>query len=245
MSNFSALKIRGWAQTPRQISSTRNHEVGEVRYTADGRAFIYAKDGGSGLSTGKLACAKAIDSDVVNKTGSAVAIGERQMTLTITAANPAIAENEFANGFLHINDGTAAGDSYKIESNTAVALNGTSITLTLAEPIRGTALTTSSEFTLVHNPAYGVSHTTTQASTPVGVPLVDVPANYYAWLQCLGVAAVLIDGTPAVGSKVTISTSVSGAVKVFATAEDPVVGVMFGTAGVNGEYKPVRLCIGH
>ena len=245
MSNFSALKIRGWAQSPRQISSDRKHEVGEVRYTADGRAFIYAKNGGSGLSTGQLACAKAIDSDVVNKTGSAVAIGERQMTLTITGADPAIAENEFANGFLHINDGTAAGDSYKIESNTAVALSGTSITLTLAEPIRGTALTTDSKFTLVHNPAYGVSHTTTQASTPVGVPLVDVTANYYAWLQCLGVAAVLIDGTPAVGSKVTISFSVPGAVKVFATAEDPVVGVMFGTAGVDGDYKPVRLCIGH
>ena len=245
MSNFSALKIRGWAQSPRQISSDRKHEVGEVRYTADGRAFIYAKDGGSGLSTGKLACAKAIDSGVVNEAGSAVAIGERQMTLTISAANPAIAENEFANGFLHINDGTAAGDSYKIESNTAVALSGTSITLTLAEPIRGTALTTASNFTLVHNPAYGVSHTTTQASTPVGVPLVDVTANYYAWPQCLGVAAVLIDGAPAVGSKVTISFSVPGAVKVFATAEDPVVGVMFGTVGVSGDYKPVRLCIGH
>ena len=85
MSNFSAMKIRGWAQTPKQISSTRKHEVGEVRYTADGRAFIYAKDGGSGLTAGKLAVAKAIDSTWMNETGSAVATGEKQLTLTITA----------------------------------------------------------------------------------------------------------------------------------------------------------------
>jgi len=245
MSNFSAMKIRGWAQTPKQISSTRKHEVGEVRYTADGRAFIYAKDGGSGLTAGKLAVAKAIDSTWMNETGSAVATGEKQLTLTITAANAAIDENEFANGWLQINNGVAAGDSYKIEANTAVASSGTSITLSLAEPIRGTALTTGSYFTLVHNPAYEVSHTTTQASTPVGVPLVDVTADYYAWLQTDGVAAVLIEGTPAVGAKLTISAGVSGAVKQFATAEDPVIGVVFGTAGVDTHYKPVRLSIGH
>ena len=244
MSNYSAMKIRGWTQHPKQISATRKHEVGEVRKTADGREFVYAKNGAGALAAGKLAIAKTINSNWMDQTCSAVALKAKQMTLTITTG-AAVNENEFANGFLQINDGVAEGDSYKIESNTSMASGGTSITLTLAEAIRGTALTTGGDFSLIHNPAYEVTHTAGQAVLPVGYPLVDVTAAYYCWLQTNGIAACLIEGTPAVGAKLTPSADVAGAIGQFATPEDPVVGNVFGTAGASGEYKPVRLTIGH
>lgn len=239
------LKTRGWQQGLYETSTTRKHVVGETRMTFDGRVFKYAKAGSSNISAGKLNVAAAINAHHIDATPTAaIAVGDKVIQLTVTDGT-ALAENQLKGGWLQINDGTGQGEAYPIESNAALGSSDTTLYLSLGEPMR-TALAASNanELTVVHNPHYAVVESTTQASRPTGVPLVDVTAAYYFWNQVWGEANVLMDGTPAIGSQLTIG-AVSGAVKVQATAYvQPLVGEKIGNAGVDTEYKPVFLKIG-
>lgn len=236
-------KKSGFAQGLFTQSSTAKEILGTVRRTQDGRTYRYCKAGASALSAGKLNCLESLDATWVNEAGVAtagVAIGSKSMTLTITAAGAAITENQFAGGYLQINDATGEGNQYLIQSNSAVALSGTSITITLAEPIR-VALTSSSEFTLVSNPGWKVVETAT-LKPPVGVAPIPVTASYFFWNQTGGIAPVLTHGTPGAGYKVDQSKEIAGAIKAYATLTLIDVGYMIET-GVDTEYKPVMLTL--
>ena len=239
----SPLKKSGFNQGIYQQSATCLERVGRMRYLDDGRVFMYCKAGGSALAAGKVNYAENLDATWVNEAGVAtagVAIGEKNFSLTITAAGAAIAENQFAGGFLHINDATGEGHQYLIAGNSAVAQSGTSISITLEEGIR-VALTSSSEFTLVSSLGWEVVETTTQG-VPVGVAPIAVTANYYFWNQRRGIANVLIHGTPAIGVLVDQSHEVAGSLKAYATLTNIPVGRMVET-GVDTEYKPVELIL--
>jgi hypothetical protein len=247
MGQIGNLKNRGFLQPLYAQSATPKEMVGTVRYDQLGRRWVYCK-AGEALSKGKLAVAKKVDATWVNEAGiptGGLSAGESTFTLTITAAGAAIDENQFRGGVFQINDATGEGEQYVIDSNTAVALNGTSITITLVEPLR-TALTTSSEFTLCHNVGYEVTHEQPNTTThwlPVCIPPINITSGYYFWGQQTGVAPVLTEGTPAIGKAVVGSDAVEGAVKAMATLGYPIVGYVYET-GVDGEYKPVNLCIG-
>lgn len=234
------MKNRGFAQGLYAKSSTAKEMLGTVRTTADGRKFRYCLAGGT-LSAGKLNVVQALDATWVTETCGTASVGDRTLSLTITAAGAEISENQFRGGYLQICDGTAEGPQYLIESNTAVAASGTAITIGLAEPLRE-ALTSGSEFTLVSNPGWEVTQSTTKAA-PCGVAPIDVTSGYYFWNQTGGVANVLMYGTPAVGAKVDQSCMVAGAVKAYGTLTQVDVGYIIGTAGVNGEYYPVMLTL--
>jgi len=241
----SPLKKTGFAQGLYAISSTAKEVLGTVRFTQDGRKFVYCKAGASALAAGKLNVAEDLDATWVNETGVAtagVAIGDRTMTLTLTAAGAAITENQFAGGYLQINDSTGEGHQYLIQYSSAVALSGTSISIALAEPIR-VALTSSSDFTLVSPAGWKVTESATASKLAVGVSPVVVTAAYFFWNQVAGDAPVLIHGTPAIAVSVDRSLEIAGAVKAMATVTKQLVGYMRET-GVDGEYKPVRLMLG-
>lgn len=235
------LKKSAFSQGIMQISSTAKEVVGTKRILADGREFHYAKAGSSALSAGKISQAAAIAAAVMNKASVAAAIGSRILTLTIGSAT--YAADYFKGGFLQINDATSEGYQYPIESSSAVTA-GTSITISLGEPLL-VALTTSSEFTLVHSPFMATVETTTEEALYVGIPPVAVTAAYYYWSQTKGPAVCLQSSTPAVGSMLTGSATAGAVAAINSTLDidQPIIGIHMGTVGVATEYKPLCLCL--
>ena len=236
----SPQKNRGFVQGLYAQSSTAKEVVGTLRETQDGRKFRYSKAGGA-LAAGKLNIAEALDATWVTETRGTASVGDKSLTLTITAAGAAIAENQFAGGVMTIMDGTAEGPQYLIASNSAVAQSGTSITVTLAEALRE-ALTSGSEFTLCSHPGWEVTQSATLGA-PAGVAPIDVTTQYFFWNQTGGLATVLMHGTPGIGYKVDQSKEIAGAVKLYATLTLVDVGYVVGSAGVDGEYCNVMLTL--
>ena len=239
----SPLKKSGFAQGVYQTSSTQKEALGTRRVLKDGREFVYAQAGSSALSAGKVGVSAAINANHADEIIlAAVPIGTKILAVTVTAGT-AIAANALKDGALMINDQTGQGYSYPIESNTAISATGTIVYLTLEEGIK-VALDTTSQFILAHNPWKGVAESTT-TGTPVGVPVVAVPASYYYWAQTRGLANVLMGDTTGIGTCVTQDiVTVAGGCAVIATGSIlPAIGTSFGFAGVDEEYQPVMLTI--
>lgn len=234
------LKQGGWAQGLYVTSSTAKEMVGTLRFDLWGNKYRYAQAGSVAIEPGKLMVAADMDTDVENESvTSAVAVGETQVDLTITSTT--VAEDKFRGGNLIINDADGEGHRYPIAHSSAVSA-GTAISITLFEPIR-VALTTSSEATLMESAWKGVVISATdQADLPVGVPLVDVTADYYCWLQTGGEACVLADEDAAKGAALTIGTGVAGAVEALDAVGEPQVGIARETL-TDTEYYPVMLNI--
>lgn len=182
------MKRAGFSQGIYAQSSTKKERIGTKRILQDGRVFRYARAGASALSPGFLGFATQGQAEYTKKACPVAAVGTKQMTLTISAASPAIAENYFENGVMLISTGTGIGESYQLKGNSAVAASGTSIIVTLDEGLR-TALTASAYFTLVANPWAKVVESATEENIPVGTPLISVTANYYYWAQTKGIGA--------------------------------------------------------
>jgi len=240
------LKKAGFSQGIYAINATQKEELGTMRILSDGRIFRYAKAGASALAAGKMGVAPAIAADVMNEAcANAHAIGDYVIEETITSAAADYAENHFQGGYLQINDATGEGHQYKIQSSTAVATGGTSICLTLEDPIRVALVAATSEFTIAKSPWQGVTESTTEESLPVGIAPRVVTAAYYYWAQTHGPALALVAGTPAVGSMLTLSSTAGALAAINATLDidQPICAISWGTVGVSGEYKPVFLRI--
>lgn len=234
------VKTTGFRQGLKVVSTTQKERLGTLRILEDGRKFRYAKAGGA-LVAGKATVAAAIAAAHIDATVAAVNSTNTQVTLTITAGT-AIAENALAGGYLQVNDATLEGNVYRIDSNTALAADGTAMTLSLADRMGAYDATT--QVTLVHNPWSGVTHSTTEESLFTGIPAAAaVASGSFFWAQTGGPSSALIAGTPAVGSMLTLSSTAGALAAINATLDidQPIIGVMWGTAGVATEYKPVML----
>ena len=234
------LKQGGWAQGIYETSPTEKEMVGTLRLDLWGNKYRYAQAGGTALNPGKLMVAADMDTDVENcKVAEAVAVGETQVSLTVTSTT--VAANKFRGGNLIINDAAGEGHRYPIVFSSAVS-SGTSIELTLDEPVR-VALTTSSKGTIMESAWKGVVVSDgTQADLPVGVPMVDVTADYYCWLQTGGEACVLADEDAAKGAPLTIGDTANGAVEAIDAAGEPQIGIAREIM-TDGHYYPVMLNI--
>ena len=243
---MSGLKNHGFSQEMNSVSATAKELVGTMRVMRDGRKFKYCKNGSGALTAGLLVQMVAMAANVSHQASpAAVAIGSNTLAFT-AGGNVTYAENFFAGGFVVIDDGVGAGAQYEIESSTAVTA-GTAINLMLKKPIIGTALTTGSYLSLVHNPCMEVATNANEENFPVGVAICAVPASNYFWAQVAGVTSVLVDGTVAVFVMV-VPGSVAGSVKTIpdwgaATVTNmPVIGQAI-RAGVDTKYTQVNLNI--
>ena len=159
-----------------------------------GRIFRYAEDGGAGLSKATMAQSLAAVANWTEQamTSYTAAVGDQTVQITLATA---VAANDLDDGWLCVTDGAPAGslgDMYLIKSHTT----GTTPVLTLAD-IGGirTALATTSEVTVIPNQYKDVVGVPAAAATaiPCGVPLVDVTAGYFGWLQTRGPCPLIID----------------------------------------------------
>lgn len=217
-------------------SSYKAHQLGEIVFSNDGRAFRYAKAGAVALVPGKLQQASAEVTADQNLTAVAAAIGDLSIAASTTVT---VTANQYAEGWAMITVTPGQGYQYKIKSH--IAYTAAAPTFALEDSVL-VALTTSSRIDLVANPFSGVVvNPTTATSAPVGVAVYPVAIGEFGWLQVAGVANVLADGTVTVGTAVDASNGTAGAVEAHPEAGVQA-GVGLAMSGIaTTEYGPIKL----
>lgn len=221
----------------------QQHQLGQLGMDEFGDLYRYAKVGASNISAGKLQLAPTQKTNHHNCAATAaVAVGQKKVTITLGAT--AAVANEYANGYLVANDNAPEGVFYRIVKHPA-ANSAATLELTLDRPIIE-AVTTSSEFTLVHNAWNGVVEGTAITVRAAGVPLIDMTAAYFGWLKTRGVASVLIGSAATLGADLIVggtAGAVTDRTDALGASAEPVVAVADLVLGVATEYNPVRLVI--
>lgn len=195
----------------------KNHPFGTMLKFIDGQEFIYAQAGGLALAAGTLQQQAVVvsghEADLAVPTARSVG----DTTVTLTNSTTAITANQYAEGYLFVNDagaGTGEGYKYKIKSNLAESTGSGVATFVFEE---GSALriawTTATQCGLRKYPTdETLIAPTAETGVLVGVAVRVVTANFYCWLQKKGPCVVLTNGTLVKGSQVSRSTTTPGAV---------------------------------
>tara|TARA_R110000803_G_scaffold94802_2_gene162524 strand:- start:12749 stop:13633 length:885 start_codon:yes stop_codon:yes gene_type:complete len=153
---------------------------------------------------------------------AATTAGDRAVSLTKGAT--AITLNQFADGYLHINDDTAdvnsQGGLYRIKSHAAKADAGT-LAFVLYDPIPVVVPTTGIADLIKNIYTDVVKTATTPVSSVLGVTPMEIANDRYFWLQTGGPASVLCaDAAPTIGEPVTRNTATAGSVQATAGGAD-------------------------
>lgn len=210
------------------------------------REWSYSQAGGTGLNIATpLQSAIAVhaeqNDDIV--VGAASAIGSYVVTLTSTAnldGSPNDEENNFAEGYLIVNDAAGEGQMYKIKSNEA--LSGTADSeFTLYDPLT-IALTTSSQCGIMLGPQDRVIATTAVMTAGfAGIPLIAVTANYYFWSQVKGPAPANSKTAIPIGDLVVVGTTAAQVNAMAGFTTETIIGTAMTPAIADGEYFMVNL----
>lgn len=236
-------------------SASQQFSLGTLGITPDGRRFRYAKNSSAAITTGgQIVEGEALqanhDMDVpVTGTTSA---GSSTISLEVPTTD--LTENEYADGYIYINDGPGQGEIYRIKSHPAHDASDDATAVFTLDESQGTAtgLTTSSLCGLVYNPYYNVAIIDgdgTRVGRPLGVSTIPVTANYYMWIQTSGHAGVLAGAAVGVvgdGMKVSQASGESGAADLFDTSanqDTEPIGTAIGIAAVATDYQLVYLSI--
>lgn len=212
MSNFLSGPVQVGAQKVRSSSADQMHKLGELVFANDGRAYRYAKAGGTALVVGDLQQSQAQDTDTQDLTAVAASAGDLSIAASTTVT---VTANEYAEGFAVITVTPGLGQTLKIKGH--IAYTSAAPTFNLDEPLT-TALTTSSRIDALANPYNAVVVAPTTFSAPaVGVAVHAIAANEFGWIQVKGIASCLADGALVIGEPVIRSNGTAGAVEPVTT----------------------------
>jgi len=217
-----------------ETSSVQLAELGSRKVVGD-RVFRYAKAGGA-ISAGELA--QYGGTQLINVTaGDDNPAGGKLFTWY---AATAINANDFAEGYLISQSGTAAnlGFTYRVKSHGAISATSTG-NLTLYDSLVK-AVDTADKWTLQQNLYNGCSQMAAGTALPLGVAPVAVTSGDYFWLQTFGPAAVKA-GTNATAGLSLIAGNTGAVIPAGTTGKAPV-GVAMQTL-TSGEKGMVFLTI--
>jgi len=196
-----------YGQEKKTQSTTFGPPLGQKMVLPDGREFVHAKaNTAAALGRGVPVVQKTVAGSVETSDNLAVvtdvAIGGTTVVLTMPATTLCTIVDQYAGGFLSVNDSTGAGYQYKIKySSTAAAASTATFTLEPTDPILVALVAGTSEATIRENPFFLVLNRaagTGSVGMPAGVPNVAVSAGYFCWLQRKGEANLLSGGTIAI-----------------------------------------------
>jgi hypothetical protein len=188
-------------------STTFGPALGQKMILPDGREYVHARaNTAAALGIGVPIVQKAVAGTSVNlAVATDAAIGATTVVLTMPATTLCTIVDQYAGGFLSVNDVTGEGYTYKIKkSSTAAAASTATFTLEPSDPIKVALANGTSECTIRENTFNYVldrAAGTGSVGAPAGVPPVAVSAGYYCWLQRRGESTLLAGGTLSVTGK--------------------------------------------
>ena len=235
-----------WGQEKETTTTRREHPLGAVGMTPDGRCFRWAFSG-EAIGAGQLVMQKGAvaNHDMDLATATAGSVGDTSITVTLGATAATL--NQYEDGALYTNDGTGEGHLYAIRSNPAADASA-SLVLTLHEKIREATSTSDTLNGLIENAYKDVEiYAADDIDGPaLGVAPTEIANDTYFWLQTSGRAAVLIQGTVVLGDAVEASQTTDGAVclhDVSANTDQAPLGTCAGIIAVTTDYGYVNLQI--
>lgn len=213
--------------------------VGTKFDLSDGREVMLVR-AGDAVAAGKLYQDAAIVPNHQNLAVTAYqaysANGNVPAKVTVTLGATAATANQYAGGFVVVNDVTGEGQTLRIASHPAADSAG-SLAITLEDGAT-VALTTSSEVCLI--PPHGkdvIIMPTTFTGAVAGVGMYTIAAASYGFLITKGITSCLADGAVTVGSAISPSNAVAGAIENGVIAQGFVGNA--NQAGVDTEYRSV------
>ena len=223
---------------PYSESSTQLFPLGS-RLLYGNTVYAYGKMGAGAVTAGKCVTHAASIAHHFDLTPTAgVAAGET--AISVETAGTDITLNQYANGYLYVNDAAGEGQMLRIKSNPAHDHSADpSIVITCYDDL-ATAITTSSRITLIPDPSsalIGQAATTTGAT--MGVTIIDMTAAYYGWFAVSGPATVLTSGTLVVGNH-AVPLGATGAVGPAAGDVIQVIGTVM-IVNVTTDYSLINL----
>ena len=235
-----------WGAEKATTTTKRDHPLGAVGMTPDGRCFRWAF-AGEAIGAGQLVMQKGAvaNHDMDLATAAAAAVGAT--TITVTLGATAATEDQYEDGAIYINDGAGEGHLYAIRSHPAADASA-SLVVTLHETVREALTTGTSLSGLIENDYKDVEiYDADDIDGPaLGVAPTEVANDEYFWLQTSGRAAVLIQGTVVNGDAVEASQTTDGAVclhDVSANTDQAPLGTCAGIIAVTTDYGYVNLQI--
>lgn len=215
--------------------------LGAYAGTPDGRIFRWGQAGAVALAPGKVNVTPAVVANHQNRTTTAADIGA--FTVGVNVGATAATADQYAGGFLTVNDATGEGISYLIEGNSAAAGSDV-LTVALAEAVKVALVASTSEATLHVNPYSGlVIAPGAIAHHVAGVNNVTIAISNYGWFQVSGYCAILSDGVIAKGAVGIVSDAVNGAVETEVAAGVNQRVCVAVEATVDTEYRTVDLIL--
>ena len=225
---------------PRATTATEEYTLGTELIKKD-QKWRYCKNGSVELAPGKLVQSSTLVANHHDLTPAVTAAGSKTVSVTLGAT--AATADQYAGGFLQIDDGAGEGFMYRVASHPAAA-GGAALVVTLEEGLQ-VALAGASKVTLIANPWSGalVAASDLTAMT-LGVATSTVAVDNYFWAQVSGPCSVLSTGAITVGLKVVRSGTDNGAVEVGADGnpDHEPIGTCMGTSE-GGEYAAINLTI--
>ena len=201
--------------------------------------YAYGRLAATAVTAGKCVTHAASIAHHFDLTPTAgVAAGET--AISVETAGTDITLNQYANGYLYVNDAAGEGQMLRIKSNPAHDHSSDpSIVITCYDDL-ATAITTSSRITLIPDPRSGqiVQAATTTGAT-LGVTVVDMAASAYGWFAVSGPQAVLTSGTLVVGNH-AVPLGAAGAVGPAAGDVIQVIGTVM-IVNVTTDYSLINL----
>ena len=209
---------------------------------SDGREVILASvASGTTVAPGKVYQDPAQITDHHNMGVTAYqaysANGNVPAKVTATLGSTAVTANQYAGGFLIVSDATGEGQTLRIASHPAADAAAT-CAFTLEEGATTAIVPSTSEVSLI--PAHGknvIIAATTVTGAVVGVSLYPVAASSYGFFVSKGVTNCLGDGTLTVGSSISPSNAVAGAVENGVLAQGIIGNAVM--TGVDTEYRGI------
>ena len=216
--------------------------LGSVLYYGD-RVFRYGLAGGVALTAGKLVQTivgtKADHQDLAPTAG--VAAGEYE--ISVETAGTDLTLNQYAGGYLYVNDAAGEGQCLKIKSNPVHDHSEDPSVVITCHDALATAITTSSRVSLMSDPWSGlVVAPAAETGAVMGCPIIDMALSDYGWFQTYGPAAVLTVGTVVLGHNVVRSATVEGGVAPATSDILDIVGTCM-LVDVTTDYSLIKLNI--
>jgi|TARA_R110000803_G_scaffold51313_1_gene106155 hypothetical protein len=199
--------VNPWAE-----SSTQLFPLGsELHY--GNNIFRYGQLGGTAVTAGKLVQHAAIIANHTNCAATAATTAGTTAISIETAGDTDITLNQYADGYLWVNDVNGEGQTMRVQSNPAHDHGvDPSIVITTYDEL-ATALTTNSQLSLIANPHTGlIVAPAAETGAVMGATVIDMTADYYGWFTTSGPQALLSVGTLVVGNIAVRSGGTAGGV---------------------------------